>query len=257
MTSTPMSWSTAAGEAVSALRPRFIRLPWHDYVGSRLPADGTQVSAKTPEGCPGQEGNTWATLYMLGKGRAEPGLEAGVAWTLPWIENTAGRLTEDRSQRSEQSARWKASGVTWTVREPVPRVASRLRRRRTGRTALQTWHREERGVSRGRGRGRAAAWSLPNATALDGELVVGDAAGGLAFERMQNGLARRGVRAARAAASRTSKPARSGWVAVVPEWPTHFGAFDLLGLSGTDTTGWPYRCVRHSAGGVCDGGGCM
>ncbi|MFI1840186.1 hypothetical protein [Streptomyces olivaceoviridis] len=84
-----MSWSTAAGEAVSALRRRFIGLPWHDYVGSRLPADGTQVSAETPEECPGQEGNTWATLYMLGKDRAEPGWEAGVAWTLPWIENIA------------------------------------------------------------------------------------------------------------------------------------------------------------------------
>lgn len=73
-----MSWSTAAGEAVSALPRRFIGLPWHDYVGSRLPADGTQVSAETPEECPGQERNTWATLHMLGKGRAEPGWEAGV-----------------------------------------------------------------------------------------------------------------------------------------------------------------------------------
>ncbi|MFE1199316.1 hypothetical protein ACFW6E_42500 [Streptomyces olivaceoviridis] len=241
---------------MSALRRRFIGLPWHDYVGSRLPADGTQVSAETPEECPAKEGNTWATLYMLGKGRAEPGWEVGVEWTLPWIENTAGPLTEDRSQQSGQSARWKASDVTWTLREPVLGVASRLRRRRPGRTALQSWHREERGVSRGRDRGRAAAWSLPDATALDGELVVGDAAGGLAFERLQNRLARRGVRAARAAASRTSKPVRSGWVTVVPEWPTHFGAFDLLGLSGTGTTGWPDRCVRHSTSGVCDGGGC-
>lgn len=25
------------------------------------------------------------------------------------------------------------------------------------------------------------------------------------------------------------------------EWPAHFIAFDLLRLSGTDTTSWPYR----------------
>lgn len=208
-----------------------------DYVGSRLPADGTQVSAETPEECPGQERNTWATLHMLGKGRAEPGWEAGVEWTLPWIENTASRLAEDRSQQSGHSARWKASDVTWTLPEPMLRVASRLRRRRPGRTALQTWHREERGVFRGRGRGRAAAWSLPDATALVGELVVGDAAGRLAFERMQNGLARRGVKAARAAASRTSKPARSGCVTVAPEWPTHFGRSICSGCPGRTRPG--------------------
>ncbi|MCX5008644.1 hypothetical protein OHB05_39575 [Streptomyces sp. NBC_00638] len=28
---------------------------------------------------------------------AEPGWQAGVEWTLLWIENTASRLTEDRS----------------------------------------------------------------------------------------------------------------------------------------------------------------
>jgi ATP-dependent DNA ligase len=28
------------------------------------------------------------------------------------------------------------------------------------------------------------------------------------------------------------------------EWPVHFVAFDLLRLSGTDTTGWPYRRRR-------------
>ncbi|MFF3639063.1 hypothetical protein [Streptomyces sp. NPDC002250] len=41
-------------------------------------------------------------------------------------------------------------------------------------------------------------------------------------------MRRRGARAARAAA----------------EWPAHFVAFDLLRLSGTDTTGWPYRRRR-------------
>ncbi|MEE1761465.1 ATP-dependent DNA ligase [Streptomyces sp. SP18BB07] len=45
---------------------------------------------------------------------------------------------------------------------------------------------------------------------------------------MQNRLARRGARAARAA----------------EEWLAHFVAFDLLRLSGTDTTSWPYRRRR-------------
>ncbi|MFD6171135.1 ATP-dependent DNA ligase [Streptomyces coeruleorubidus] len=74
----------------------------------------------------------------------------------------------------------------------------------------------------------AAAAQLPDATALDGELVVWDAAGRLAFERLQDRLQRRGAGAARAAA----------------EWPAHFVAFDLLRLSGTDTTLWPYRRRR-------------
>ncbi|MFD8837959.1 ATP-dependent DNA ligase [Streptomyces griseofuscus] len=65
----------------------------------------------------------------------------------------------------------------------------------------------------------AGAEQLPDATALDGELVVWNAAGRLAFERLQNRLARRGAGAARAA----------------QEWPTHFVAFDLLRLSGTET----------------------
>ncbi|MDU0299859.1 MULTISPECIES: ATP-dependent DNA ligase [unclassified Streptomyces] len=74
----------------------------------------------------------------------------------------------------------------------------------------------------------AGAQQLPDATALDGELVVWDAAGRLAFERLQNRLARRGAGAVRAA----------------EEWPAHFVAFDLLRLSGTVTTGWPYRRRR-------------
>ncbi|MEU3620359.1 hypothetical protein ABZ725_50085 [Streptomyces sp. NPDC006872] len=69
---------------------------------------------------------------------------------------------------------------------------------------------------------------LPDATALDGELVVWDAAGRLAFEQLQSRLQRRGGGAARAADQR----------------PAHFVAFDLLWLSGTDTIGWPYRRRR-------------
>jgi hypothetical protein len=71
----------------------------------------------------------------------------------------------------------------------------------------------------------AGAAQLPDATALDGELIGWDAAGRLAFERLSNRLARRGGGAARAA----------------EECTAHFVAFDLLRLSGTDTTSWPYR----------------
>ncbi|MFD9360019.1 hypothetical protein [Streptomyces sp. NPDC060031] len=74
----------------------------------------------------------------------------------------------------------------------------------------------------------AGAAQLPDATALDSELIVRDAAGRLAFERLQDRLARRGTSAARAAGA----------------WPAHFVAFDLLRLPGTDTTTWPYQRRR-------------
>ncbi|MFH8993060.1 ATP-dependent DNA ligase [Streptomyces sp. NPDC017940] len=72
----------------------------------------------------------------------------------------------------------------------------------------------------------AAAHQLPDATALDGELIVWEAgeAGRIAFERLQNRLHRRGAGARQAAA----------------QAPAHFVAFDLLRRSGTDTTHWPY-----------------
>ncbi|MEU2565060.1 hypothetical protein ABZ626_37905 [Streptomyces longispororuber] len=73
----------------------------------------------------------------------------------------------------------------------------------------------------------AAAAQLPDASALDGELIVWES-GRLAFERLQDRLRRRGAAAARAA----------------EEWPAHFVAFDLLRLSGTSTTGWSYRRRR-------------
>ncbi|MFE1590801.1 hypothetical protein ACFW6Q_34535 [Streptomyces sp. NPDC058737] len=68
------------------------------------------------------------------------------------------------------------------------------------------------------------AVQLPDATAMDGELVVWDAAGRPAFERLQNRLARRGAGAGRAA----------------EEWPARFVAFDLIRLFGTVMTGRPY-----------------
>ncbi|MET7887623.1 hypothetical protein ABZU45_27575 [Streptomyces avermitilis] len=88
---------------------------------------------------------------------------------------------------------------------------------------------------RGRRRGEEASFpeirsgsrQLPDATALDGELIVWES-GRLAFERLQGRLQRRGAGAAHLAA----------------EWPAHFVAFDLLRLAGTTTTAWPYRQRR-------------
>ncbi|MFF5553852.1 ATP-dependent DNA ligase [Streptomyces olivaceoviridis] len=74
---------------------------------------------------------------------------------------------------------------------------------------------------------RAGCAQLPDATALDGELVVWEA-GRLAFERLQGRLRARGTGAARLAGG----------------WPAHFVAFDLLRLEGTDTTRWAYRRRR-------------
>lgn len=73
----------------------------------------------------------------------------------------------------------------------------------------------------------SGAVQLPDATALDGEVVVWDS-GRLAFERLQGRLQRRGAGAARLA----------------EQWPAHYVAFDLLRLEGTDTTTWPYRRRR-------------
>ncbi|MCZ4611347.1 ATP-dependent DNA ligase [Streptomyces sp. Lzd4kr] len=75
----------------------------------------------------------------------------------------------------------------------------------------------------------AAAAQLPDATVLDGELVVW-AHERLAFERLQGRLHRRGAGAAQAADA----------------WPAHFVAFDLLRLSGTVTTSWTYQRRREA-----------
>ncbi|MFD7409232.1 ATP-dependent DNA ligase [Streptomyces sp. NPDC059866] len=73
----------------------------------------------------------------------------------------------------------------------------------------------------------AASRQLPDATALDGELVVWET-GRLAFERLQERLQRRGA----------------GAFLLAAQWPAHFVAFDLLRLAGTDTTTWPYQRRR-------------
>jgi ATP-dependent DNA ligase len=73
----------------------------------------------------------------------------------------------------------------------------------------------------------SGAAQLADATTLDGELVVWEN-DRLAFERLQDRLHRRGAGAARAAT----------------ESPAHFVAFDLLRLTGTDTTSWPYQRRR-------------
>ncbi|MFI0141888.1 ATP-dependent DNA ligase [Streptomyces luteogriseus] len=75
---------------------------------------------------------------------------------------------------------------------------------------------------------RAAALAqLPADTGLDGELVVWEAER-LAFERLQQRLARRGKGAREAAG----------------QWPAHYVAFDLVHADGTDLTGWAYRRRR-------------
>ncbi|MFJ9155007.1 hypothetical protein ACIRP7_44850 [Streptomyces sp. NPDC102270] len=55
----------------------------------------------------------------------------------------------------------------------------------------------------------AGAVQLPDLSAFDGELVVWDAAGRLAFERLQNRLARRGAGAAQDWPAPTSSRSRS------------------------------------------------
>ncbi|MET8412663.1 hypothetical protein ABZV34_32025 [Streptomyces sp. NPDC005195] len=76
-------------------------------------------------------------------------------------------------------------------------------------------------------RGAAPRWrQLPDATALDGELIVWKD-DRLAFERLLT-AATPGAAAARAA----------------EDWTAPFVGFDLLRLSGTDTTAWPYRRRR-------------
>ncbi|MET7458302.1 ATP-dependent DNA ligase [Streptomyces sp. NPDC005574] len=75
---------------------------------------------------------------------------------------------------------------------------------------------------------RASAAQLPDNTALDGELVVWDASGRLAFERLNGRLTRRSPGAGRLAS----------------QWPAHFVAFDLLRLHNTDLTPWPYHRRR-------------
>ncbi|MFK4070460.1 ATP-dependent DNA ligase [Streptomyces sp. NPDC029674] len=135
--------------------------------------------------------------------------------------------------------------MTWTLPEPMLSIAVPTPDLRAGWAAEPKWDGFRALVSVDAGRTMlrsrngtdmgpafpevtSGAAQLPEATALDGELVVWDAAGRLAFERLQNRLARRGAGAARAAT----------------EWPAHFMAFDLLRLSGTDTTSWPYRRRR-------------
>ncbi|MGW9400712.1 ATP-dependent DNA ligase [Streptomyces sp. NPDC055642] len=68
---------------------------------------------------------------------------------------------------------------------------------------------------------RAGAAQLPDGTALDGELIVWDESGRLAFERLQGHIQRRGAGAAQLAA----------------EWPAHFVAFDCCGSPAP--TRWP------------------
>lgn len=76
----------------------------------------------------------------------------------------------------------------------------------------------------------AALAQLPGDTGLDGELVVWES-GRLAFERLQQRLARRRGAAITAAAR---------------AWPAHLVVFDVLHLDGADLTAWPYARRRRA-----------
>ncbi|MFD3505144.1 hypothetical protein ACFWWT_45145 [Streptomyces sp. NPDC058676] len=134
--------------------------------------------------------------------------------------DTAGTHAEHSRTRARARATAGLGGGAQVGWIPSPG----LRRCGPGGAALQAPHRDAFGVSGD----WAGATQLPDATALDGELVVWDAAGRLAFERLQDRLQRRG----------------GGATPEAGEWPVHFVAFDLLRLSGTDTTRWPYRRRR-------------
>ncbi|MFI8234930.1 ATP-dependent DNA ligase [Streptomyces sp. NPDC085900] len=79
----------------------------------------------------------------------------------------------------------------------------------------------------------AAIAQLPEQTGLDGELVVWEA-GRLAFELLQQRLARRGAGATHAAT----------------QWPAHYVVFDLLHLGDTDLASWSYARRRAALEGL-------
>ncbi|WP_432171870.1 ATP-dependent DNA ligase [Streptomyces sp. 1222.5] len=136
--------------------------------------------------------------------------------------------------------------MTWSLPEPMLTVAVDSPKLPAGWAAEPKWDGFRAAVSTDAGtvvlrsrRGTqmgpafpeivAATSQLPDQTALDGELILWDwEAGRLSFEQLQNRLRRRGAAAARAA----------------ERWPAQFVAFDLLRLSGTDITGWPYMRRR-------------
>ncbi|MFE1996406.1 ATP-dependent DNA ligase [Streptomyces parvulus] len=74
----------------------------------------------------------------------------------------------------------------------------------------------------------AALAQLPEDTGLDGELVVWES-GRLAFERLQQRLARR---------------RGAGALAAAQTWPAHLVVFDLVRLGDTDLTPRPYSARR-------------
>ncbi|MGX1508786.1 hypothetical protein RKD44_007788 [Streptomyces collinus] len=74
----------------------------------------------------------------------------------------------------------------------------------------------------------AAPAQLPGDTGLDGELVVWEGER-LAFERLQQRLARR---------------RGAGALAAARTWPAHLVVFDVLRLEGTDLALWPYARRR-------------
>ncbi|MGW0491141.1 ATP-dependent DNA ligase [Streptomyces olivaceus] len=80
----------------------------------------------------------------------------------------------------------------------------------------------------------AALAQLPVDTGIDGELIVWEGQR-LAFERLQQRLARR---------------RGAGALAAAHTWPAHLVVFDIVRLAGTDTTKWPYRRRRTALEGL-------
>ncbi|MEV5350301.1 ATP-dependent DNA ligase [Streptomyces achromogenes] len=135
--------------------------------------------------------------------------------------------------------------MTWSLPEPMPTVAVDSPALPTGWATEPKWdgfraqlaaHTGGRVLLRSRQATdmtgsfpeiRAAALAqVPADTGLDGELVVWES-GRLAFERLQQRLARRGT----------------GAVEAARQWPAHYVVFDLVHADG-DVTGWPYTRRR-------------
>jgi hypothetical protein len=124
---------------------------------------------------------------------------------LLWIDNTTTQLTEDWAQEAGQHL-GKGSGVTWMLPEPMLSTPVPAPELRPGWAGEPKWDgfraavmvdearvvlRSRRGTDMGPAFPEivAGAVQLPDASALDGELVVWDAAGRLAFEQLQDRLA--------------------------------------------------------------------
>ncbi|MDX3319805.1 ATP-dependent DNA ligase [Streptomyces sp. ME03-5684b] len=129
-----------------------------------------------------------------------------MTWTLPKPILTTPVASPDLPTGSAAEPKWDGYRAQ-LARYPGGRVLLRSRQG-TGMTTAFPEVRE------------AALAQLPEDTGLDGELVVWES-GRLAFERLQQRLARR---------------RGAGALAAAQTWPAHLVVFDILRLEGTDLT---------------------